>query len=54
MHSCAKKLTSGQNEKDFEWPKSYKEWISLPGIGEYTASGGFKYLSFREQDGRRW
>ena len=38
MHSCAKKLTEGKTKKDFEWPKSYKEWLSLPGIGEYTAS----------------
>ena len=38
MHNCAKKLCENKNEKNFAWPGSYKEWLSYPGIGTYTAS----------------
>ena len=38
MHNCAKKLCENKNEKNFVWPGSYKEWLSYPGIGTYTAS----------------
>ena len=38
MHNCAKKLCENKNEMNFVWPGSYKEWLSYPGIGTYTAS----------------
>jgi A/G-specific adenine glycosylase len=38
MHRAAIQLVAEKSDCDPFWPQSYQEWLTLPGIGNYTAA----------------